>query len=166
MARKKILGERFRERSKRTISGFLVFAILFGQTFRFPMVEVSRAAENSLPNLVAVVVNDSLYSGDVEDRVDRYAEDVQAALPGSRAIVVAVPNSATPDKIAAMLEKLYYEGDGKDRSISRLVGAVFVGDIPFPVVHLKDKTFLSVFPYVDFVDKTFTFDASKGYYDQ
>ncbi len=156
----------FRERFKRALSGFLVFAILFGQTFRFPLLETSRAAENSSPNLVAVVVGDSAYSGDVEDRIDRYAADVQAALPGSRAIVVTVPNDAQPDKIAAMLERLYYEGDGKDSSVSRLVGAVFVGDLPFPVAHAEGKTFLSVFPYVDFVDKSFAFDSAKGYYER
>ncbi|MDQ1344302.1 MAG: hypothetical protein QG650_1022 [Patescibacteria group bacterium] len=151
------------ERVKRFLSGFLIFAILFGQTFHIALFQTTEAAESDYPNLVAILVNEGTFSGDVEDKLKRYGEDVQANLPGSRASIVSIPDDATPEKIAALLEKLYYDGDGKGNS--RLVGTVLVGDIPMPVVHRGEKTFLSVFPYVDFVDKAFVYQAEKGYYE-
>lgn len=152
-----------KETLKRAVSGFLIFALLFGQTLHIPLLEISKAAESDFPNLITVVVNEGMYSGDLDDKIDRYAADVQASLPGSRVSVVTIPNDTPPEKIAALLEKLYYEGDGN--GVSRLVGTVLVGDIPLPVVHRGEKSLLSVFPYVDFADKSFTYDAAKGYYE-
>lgn len=151
------------ERIKKVVSSFLIFAILFGQTVHIPLLQTTQAAESDFPNLVAVLVGEKSFSGDLKSKLERYGEDVQANLAGSRAIVVSIPEDATPEKIAALLEKLYYEGDGK--GTSRLVGTVLVGELPMPVVHRSGKTFLSVFPYVDFVDKSFVYKSDKGYYE-
>lgn len=150
-------------RFKKFVSSFLIFAILFGQTVHIPLLQTTQAAESDFPNLVAILINESVFSGDLKRKVERYAEDVQANLESSRAVIVNIDEDATPEKIAALLEKLYYEGDGK--GVSRLVGTVLVGDLPLPVVHRGEKTFLSVFPYVDFVDKSFVYDSEKGYYE-
>ena len=141
----------------------LIFAILFAQTVQIPLLEKASASRAEYPNLVSIIIPSSLNSGDLEDAVIEYAKDIQSSLAGSRAIILELPDDVTPEKIAAMNEKLYYEGDGNDSA--RLVGTILVGKIPLPVVHKKDKTFMSVFPYVDFTNKAFVYDTSKGYYD-
>jgi hypothetical protein len=65
--------------------------------------------------------------------------------------------------IAAQNEKLYYEGDGKS-GISKLVGTILIGNVPLPVVEKEGLRFPSLYPYVDFDDKRFTYDYKSGLY--
>lgn len=155
--------KQLREKLKQYLSGLLIFAILFGQTVHIPLLEITKAAAAEFPNLVAILVPESEFSGSLKSALKRYGDDVQANLDGSRAAIVTIPDDATPDKIAAVLERLYYHGDGEGNS--RLVGTLLVGNLPFPVVHRGNKTFLSVFPYVDFVDKSFVYKPEKAYYE-
>ncbi|HBA45255.1 TPA: hypothetical protein DEG21_00290 [Patescibacteria group bacterium] len=37
--------------------------------------------------------------------------------------------------------------------------------MPIPVIHKDSKTFLSVYPYIDFNEKNFVYDTTKGYYE-
>ncbi|MFA7685631.1 MAG: FG-GAP-like repeat-containing protein, partial [Candidatus Gracilibacteria bacterium] len=41
---------------------------------------------------------------------------------------------------------------------NRLAGAVFVGDIPLPVVNKNGNLYASIFPYTDFTDKAYNYD--------
>jgi hypothetical protein len=120
------------------------------------------AAGSQSPNLVSVIVSESTNSGSLKSRIKRYASDIQANLSNTRVIIVEVPDSAAPHTIAALNEKLYYEGDGN--GISKLVGTVLIGKLPIPVVHKGIKSFLSIFPYTDFDDKVFVYDTSTGLY--
>jgi hypothetical protein len=77
--------------------------------------------------------------------------------------LVVDPDTA-PAQIAAQNERLYYEGDGEEGTVSHLVGTILIGDIAIPMVDAGDEQFPSVYPYVDFVDKKFVYDeASKRY---
>lgn len=77
--------------------------------------------------------------------------------------IIVTPKNIRPEIIAAHNEKLYYEGDGKS-GISSLVGTVLIGNIPIPVIYKDGLSTPSIFPYVDFDDKRFVFDAlSKKY---
>ena len=151
------------KRLKKVLSGFLIFSIFFLQTVQLPLlVPEAEAAPDTVPNLVSIIVNSETNKSH-SSRIKRYAADIQAALENTRVIVVEVPNSVSPHNIAALNEKLYYEGDGK--GIARLVGTVLVGSLPIPVVHSRDTTFLSIYPYTDFEDKAFVYDESAGYYE-
>ena len=69
------------------------------------------AAGSQSPNLVSIVVSETTNSGGIKSRIKRYATDIQANLSNTRVVIVEVPDSAAPHTIAALNEKLYYEGD-------------------------------------------------------
>lgn len=54
-------------------------------------------------------------------------------MTNTRVVIVEVDDNIAPHNIAALNEKLYYEGDGN--GISRLVGTILIGKLPIPVVH-------------------------------
>lgn len=147
-------------RFKKWVSSFLIFVLFATQTVRIPFLIPSTFATGSdVPNLVSVIVSESVYAGTAKAKIDRYSKDIQASMTNTRVIIVNVPDNIAPHSIAALNEKLYYEGDGD--GISRLVGTVLVGKLPIPVVHNGSKSFLSIYPYVDFDEKVFMFDVEK-----
>ena len=91
----------------------------FSQAFSFP----------DRYDLVAILVEQNLYAdeedyeglagiavGPVEEttlkaRIDRYAVDLQNALPGTRAVIIQADRFEKTSNIAGVLEKLYFEGD-------------------------------------------------------
>lgn len=150
-------------RFQKSLSAFLIFTIFFVQTVQFPIVSNTQAAGGDAPNLVSVIVSESTNTSELKSRIKRYADDIQNAMSNTRVIIVEVPDNASPHNIAALNEKLFYEGDGN--GISRLVGTVLIGSLPLPVVHSSGDSFLSIFPYTDFDDKVFVYDAANGYYE-
>lgn len=153
-----------KDRLKKWLSSFLIFVIFASQVFQIPLsVERTYAAGSDAPNLVSIIVTESTNDGEVKDSIKRYANDIQAALTNTRVVIVEVADNIAPHSIAALNEKLYYEGDGN--GISRLVGTVLIGKLPLPVVHNGNKSFLSIYPYTDFDEKVFMFDTAKGYYE-
>ncbi len=120
-------------RAKKWLSSFLIFVIFGLQIFELPVLIPTTAAGGSeVPNIVSIIISESTNSGDIKGRVKRYAADVQAALPNTRTIIVEVPDNAAPQNIAALNEKLFYEGDGN--GLGKLVGTVLIGRLPIPVV--------------------------------
>ncbi|EKE29579.1 MAG: hypothetical protein ACD_2C00141G0001 [uncultured bacterium (gcode 4)] len=148
---------------QQSISYFLIFAILFLNTFQLPMIDQTKAASWANTELVSIIVHEDIY-GSISSRVKRYAEDIQAKLNNTKALIYTVPRDITPQKVAALNEKLFYEWDWSGPS--RLVWTILIWDIPLPVIHNQEKTFLSIFPYVDFNEKNFIFDSSKWFYEQ
>ncbi|EKE27248.1 MAG: hypothetical protein ACD_3C00233G0001 [uncultured bacterium (gcode 4)] len=148
---------------QQSISYFLIFAILFLNSFQIPMIDKTSAASWVNIELISIIVHEDVY-GSISSRIKRYAEDIQTKLNNTKALIYTVPRDITPQKIAALNEKLFYEWDWSGPS--RLVWTVLVWDIPLPVIHNQEKTFLSIFPYVDFNEKNFIFDASEWFYSQ
>ena len=79
--------------------------------------------------------------------VERYAEDVveNNELLDTKIVNVSVEDDVL--EIAKSLEVMFYE--------ENLVGAVFVGDVPLPVVNKNGNRFVSMLPYTDFIDPVF-----------
>lgn len=150
-------------RTQKWLSSFLIFSILFLQTFEVPMLSSTKAEAKVNADVVSFIVDDALYSGAVKSKVLQYANDVQAYLPNTRVVIFPVPKISNPFTIASINEKLFYEGDGA--GLSRLVGTVLIGEVPLPVVHKEGKTFMSVYPYVDFDAKSFVYDQAKKSYE-
>src|SRR3989339_1755458 len=101
---------------------------------------------------------DYLKEDSISDRILRYAQDVQKALPYTKAVIIQVDRAEKVKNIVAVLEKLYFEGDGADDEFNRLSGVVLIGDLPLPVVNKNGNHFASMYPYTDFVDKRYVFD--------
>lgn len=77
--------------------------------------------------------------------------------------ILVTPTNIRPEVIAAHNEKLYYEGDGK-AGISSLVGTILIGNVPLPIVHKDGISVPSLYPYVDFDDKRFTYNEKEKKY--
>jgi len=106
-------------RFQRFLSSALIFSILFLQTVEIPLLDVTRAEAKVSTDIISLIVDEGIYSGAIKSKILRYAEDIQAYLPNSRAVIFPVPNTINPLNIASINEKLYYEGDGT--GVSRLI---------------------------------------------
>ncbi len=101
-------------------------------------------------------------------RIERYAKDVQGInkvkdpQPFLKTAIIKVNPKQPTEEISGALEKLYREGDGALGEQNRLVGIVIVGDVPLPVVNKNGNRFVSVFPYTDFEDQYYVYDAVSG----
>ncbi len=102
----------------------------------------------------------SLKAATLQERIRRYALDAQKSQPFTKSVILKVKKNEPVENIAYTLEKLYLEGDGTSGEINRLIGIVVVGDVPLPVVNKGGNRFVSLFPYTDFEDKTYVFDAA------
>lgn len=150
-------------RPQRYLSSLLIFSILFLQTVEIPLFDSTRANAQMNADLVSFIVDDDVYSGTVKSKINQYAEDIQEYLPHTRVVIFPVSKVSNPFNIASINEKLYYEGDGE--GLSRLIGTILIGEVPLPVVHRDGKSFLSVYPYVDFDNKSFVYDQVKKSYE-
>lgn len=127
------------------------------------MLSSTRAEAKVNADVISFIIDDDIYSGAVKSKVLQYAQDIQAYLPNTRVVIFPVQKTANPFTIASINEKLFYEGDGE--GLSRLVGTILIGEVPLPVVHKDGKSFMSVYPYVDFDTKSFVYDQIKKSYE-
>lgn len=80
---------------------------------------------------------------------------------------MVVDSDVTPAQIAAHNEKLYYEGTAQNDNIQGiLVGTILIGNIPIPMVQGDSGLFPSMYPYVDFDQKTFVYNPESGQYEK
>ncbi len=89
------------------------------------------------------------------ERIQRYAADVQAAIPWTKTLIITVDEDESTVGIQKLLERLYFEGDPNDTDLTRLSGLVIVGDVPLPVVNKSGHRFISMMPYTDFDDPSY-----------
>lgn len=172
--------------SKRIITLWVIVALLATQLLPFSLnsvLGVDGAAAKEHLNVVAILVEDELFedSTDYEGlsagysvptttlakRIERYAEDVQAAMPDTKALILRVKADEAPQNIMRVLERLYFEGDGdagdaQGDAITKLSGVVIVGNVPIPVVTKNGNRYLSLFPYTDFEDRVYLWDEATG----
>lgn len=162
---------------KKIVASAVLATVFFTQSFR---IDIAYAAtEQKEYKLIAILVDERIWSNEktftglrneyshlsertMRQRVDRYAEDIQKALPFTKTAIVTVSNADDPAKIAHTLEKLYFEGLTDSKENSKLVGAVLVGDIPLPVVNKNGNKFISLYPYTDFEEKTYIFNSDNN----
>lgn len=108
---------------------------------------------------------DILTASTLGERVIRYADDL--VNDNSRTdvrIIFYNPDKDTPETLSNALENLYINGDGNHNN--RLSGVVLVGDVPLPVVNKDGNRFVSMFPYTDFEDKAYLYNAETDSFDR
>lgn len=152
----------FRIPFQKTIAALLVMMILVSQTIHVDFFDRADATPENYRDIVSIIVDRDTYAIE-RNRIRRYASDIAGYLGGVRTSIIVTDPSTRPATIAAKNEKLYYEGDGEGGT-SSLVGTVLIGNVPIPRVEKDDKEFSSLYPYVDFVDKSFVYDAPSGLY--
>jgi hypothetical protein len=92
------------------ISSLLIFSLLFGITFRFPLPSfLVSAASNEVFDLVSIIVPENTYS-ELKNEIDRYGKDISSVLENTKTVILPIPAGTTAFQIASMNEALYYEG--------------------------------------------------------
>ena len=138
------------------------FALLLQQ---FSSLFETRARETNTPhvNIVAVLVDDKIYSA-IQGDLQRYATQyIQQEIPSSKALVISLNlNNIDAHQIYKMLENIYF--DGLQDVNSTLIGLVLVGDMPLPVINQEGYIFPSIYPYVDFIDQKYLRDPVDEYF--
>jgi hypothetical protein len=154
------------EQIKKSLSFLLIFLFLFNISFQVPFGSIfwwAKAANVAYTDLVTIFVEMTVWRWGWEGVINRYAGDISRNLENTQVVIVPVPIDATPFKIASINEKFYFEGLWGERN---LVGSVFIGDIPIPVVHDNDDFSRTIFPYVDFRDKWYVYNQISGKYEK
>jgi hypothetical protein len=118
--------------------------------------------ENTMENRVQS--NSGLFSflgaQKLSQKIETYAQDVQAALPYTKTMIITVAQNEDVADIQATLERLYFEGNPEDKDPTRLVGVVIVGQVPLPVVNKNGNRFVSLLPYTDFTEPAYLLDEA------
>ncbi|MFA4814709.1 MAG: S-layer homology domain-containing protein [Candidatus Gracilibacteria bacterium] len=124
--------------------------------------------------LVAILVEDSLWDAStsgrgffsflgtngIKEKIQTYAQDVQATLPWTKTVIIEVADEDTPVEIQRMLERFYFEGNPEDSDPTKLSGVVIIGDVPLPVVNKGGNRFISMLPYTDFEEPSYLLDSA------
>ena len=107
---------------------------------------------------------DVLENGKLSDRIIRYAQDISGNydMTDSKILFVDKTKDSVRD-ISAALENMYFNGDGNRNN--RLAGVMIVGEVPLPVVNRNGNKFVSLYPYTDFVEKTFVYNSKTQTFD-
>jgi hypothetical protein len=122
-------------------------------------------AENPIDrtNLVAVFVDKDIYASSKSD-IEWYATQyIQQRISNSKALVMPIntENFKAID-LVRMLENIYF--DGVKGKTSRLLWTILVWNIPLPVVQNNGFVYPTIFPYVDFEDQQFIYDAHQKFF--
>lgn len=175
---------------KKLICGLLVFSVAFTQILPSQTAYAADVTPAGHPNdpktvydLVVLVVDitldrdntsyfglrdngfdDELSETKLGHRIIRYAEDLKEnnTLTDVKILYFDKEKDTVVD-IANALENLYINGDYTHNN--RLSGAVFIGDIPLPVVNKNGNRYVSLFPYTDFSDKVYIYNPDSLSYE-
>lgn len=121
------------------------------------------ANETDYAGLSESVSGPEIRSTTLKSRVDRYAVDVQNALPGTRAAIIQVDRFEKPENIAAVIERLYFDGDpAEPNRTAYLRGVIIIGEVPLPVVNKNSNRFISLFPYTDFESPVYIWNPATS----
>lgn len=114
-------------------------------------------------NLVAIFVDKDVYQNS-KSYIEWYATDyIQQRISNSKALILPIntKNFKAID-LVRMLENMYF--DWIKWETSNLLWAVFVWDIPLPVVQNDWFIYPTIFPYVDFEEQQFVYDANQQFF--
>lgn len=96
-------------RLQKWLSSFLIFSLLFLQTFEVPMLSSTKAQAQTNTDIVSFIVDDITYTGVLKAKILQYANDVQAYLPNTRVVIFPISKTTNPFVIASINEKLFYQ---------------------------------------------------------
>lgn len=151
------------------LSGLIIFSLLFGISFKIPIMDFSAYAWNSdYYDLVSIVVEEEIYDS-IKSEVKRYAEDIQWVLENTKVVILPTPKNASPFKVASLLELLYNEWYKWLTNVnyeSKLVWTILVGDIAIPEVYLQSNSSKTIVPYTDFEDKQYIYNHENWKFEE
>ncbi len=118
-----------------------------------------------LKNKYPLQYADKLEVNTISERALRYAEDLRINNDLTDVKILLFDKQKDDvQSLAAALENLYVNGDGPHNN--KLAGVVLIGDIPLPVVNKNGNRYVSMYPYTDFEDKSYVYNAKKNSFEQ
>ena len=150
-------------------SFFLIFFICTSMIIRIPFSGFGVfAADEGFYDLVSIVVEEEIYD-DIRSELDRYAKDIQWVLANTKVVILPTPKNTNAFKIASLNESLFFAGYKWVDDVSfqsRLVGTVFVWDLPLPIVYNNNDSSKTILPFVDFEDKLYIYNRENKKYEK
>ena len=162
---------------KRAVCVLLIVTLTLTQSIHIP----ALSGEEARPRwkLVALLVEKDLWENTTraddtlntknglttQDRIRRYAQDIQGAEPETVTMIIPIDRQEAPANIARALEQLYWAGSpglGGTAStrLDNLVGVVLIGEVPLPVITAQQQKVVSLLPYTDFANKKYFYNAT------
>ncbi|MDP5038824.1 MAG: hypothetical protein NWP80_00060, partial [Candidatus Gracilibacteria bacterium] len=139
------------------ISSTLILSILLSFTLNIPTIGIINSifASDSLnEQTVTIFVENKVYSS-LRSDIFKYANNITKSLDSTKTLIVPIYEDTQPYDIIKFNQRIYSQGfDG----YNNLVGSVFIGNIPLPVVQNSQNSQKTVFPYVDLDDPLYIFD--------
>lgn len=149
-------------------SSFLIFFLLFSITFRFPIGNIDVLADNrDYYDLVSIIVDSETYY-EIDSELKRYSKDISSNLENTKVVILPVDKETSVYQIASMNEALYYQWYKAFSDVnyeSSLVWTVLVWDIEIPEVYIWEDFSKTIFPYVDFDDKSYIYSSLTNRYE-
>ena len=108
---------------------------------------------------------DGLRNSTLENRIERYAQDIQSKLNNTKVEILTVKPTQKPEEVAALLKQAYLQNLDQFNN-RKLVGTVLVGDVPLPVVDKNGNRFPSIYPYSDFEDPIYVFNPETQFFEE
>ncbi len=153
---------------------FLSLVLLGYLLFGGQLVGRAQLDDDVVKQTVVILVQESLLESDerfgglaseysalrnvnLANRIDRYAKDIQATLPQTETVILPIPQTASALNIHQLLQRLTLFSS--DQLVAPPVGVVLVGDLPLPTVENNGVNQVSVYPYTDFLDTRYVWDA-------
>jgi len=143
---------------------FICFVYLFSYVVHNFIIGTRAETTLKSTNIVAVFVDKDIYD-DIQDDIQRYTRNyIQQRISNSKATVFPINTDTFKAKdVVKILENIYF--DGLKGETSKLVGTILIGDIPLPVVNHDNFVFPSIYPYVDFEDQQYIYNASTEFFE-
>lgn len=154
-------------RLKKIFTLFLVITLLAPLLVSYQPLLTS--AEEINYDIAVIFVEKSLWNEtEIDDestlsgKIYRYTKDIQNDLENTKALILAVDSTESTQKIFAVLEKLYLEGEKTMEGVNKLNGVILIGDVPLPTIKTDSVNFSSVFPYTDFIAPAYIYNQTEG----
>lgn len=121
------------------------------------------AAEQTQENIIAVFVDTNIYDKHTGE-INWYAQEyLQSQSSNTKALLLPLDkNNFQASDIRKILENLYQEGT--KGAASSLIGTIFIGDMPLPVIRENNYIYPSVYPYTDLEKPSYIYDPASTYF--
>lgn len=149
---------------KKIVVSIILVIYLFSYIIHNFIIGIRAESTVQHTNIVAVFVDKDIYNS-INTELQWYATSyIQQRISNSNAVVFPINTETFKAKdIVRILENIYF--DGIQHQTSKLVGTILIGDIPLPVVNHDNFIFPSIYPYVDFENHQYIYNATTEFFD-
>lgn len=150
---------------KKILISIICFVYLVSYVVHDFIISWARAESTiNSTNIVAIFVDKDIYN-QLNSDLNRYTTQyIQKRISHTKATVFPINTDTFKAKdITKILENIYF--DGEQNKTSKLIGTILIGDVPLPVVRQDNFVFPSIYPYVDFEEQQYIYNAESEFFE-